>query len=504
MLTELLASQERHLVALAEGWLMAGAKGFGVWANEQAVFCWPKTARLEQADLYAEIEVMPYAELRVLGLHGQAHQKRLELDAIFIEELLQLENDLETMTSEFIEMQDQLLAIYDLTKLTRDLRDRETTLKSLVYKASHLVNAEGACLLLQEPNRPLLWAEHHAPMFTDDNWQIFLNILSNVTTHQQLNTNEAPGLLPEGVNNLLLIPIQIRHGTAGLGLINQPDGEFTSPDIKLAQTIAHQAGTQIDLVLLQEEIVAQAKLETEMAMAQSVQLNLLPKEPPIIEGLDLWAASRPALHVGGDFYDFIDEPGRPFVFAVGDVSGKGMPAALLMAMTRTVLRNGARFARPPMPEEFMRRANEDLYDDFTEVSMFVTVFVGRYDPETYQMYYANAGHSPVIYCPAGGKARLLEADGPAMGVLPINLSENHSMDFGPNDLLIVATDGFSEGRNMDGEMFGYDRLIDLAEELGASGKSAVDIAQSMFDTIDNFSSGHMQDDDQTLIVVKGV
>ncbi|MGB0386348.1 MAG: PP2C family protein-serine/threonine phosphatase [Ardenticatenaceae bacterium] len=505
MLTELLARQEIQLAALADAWLAMGAEGFGVWADGKPFACWPEGISLEDATLIAPLElgIPNVCELRIIGLTATA-QTRLDLDATLLSDLIRLEDELDTMTSEFIDIQDQLLAIYDLTKSTRTRLNREQTLELLACEAARLVKVEGAFLLLHEPQRPLLWTQDGTPQLTTEQMDAFLEMLPSISSHQQWDSRTQQVILPPGIDNLLLIPIQIRSGIAGMGLINTTNGNFSSPDIKLALTIADQAAAQIDLVLLHEETVAQTKFETEMQLAQSVQLNLLPKEPPVVDGLDLWADSRPALQVGGDFYDFIDDPGRPFIFAIGDVSGKGMPAAILMAMTRTVLRNGAKFANPPIPEEFMRRANEDLYNDFTEVSMFVTVFVGRYDADTRFMHYANAGHSPVIYCPAGGKASLLEADGPAMGVLPINLSENHTIRFDPGDLLVAGTDGFSEASNLDGEMFGYDRLLDLVETLTASGKSAEEVAKSLFKTIDDFSASHMQDDDQTLIVVRGV
>ncbi len=506
MLTEVLARQEIQLEALAHTWLSSGAEGFGVWAEDKPLISWPEGSSIEVPSLTASIEISmeKVGELRVVGASNPDAQARLELDAALVSDLLRLEDELDTMTSEFIDIQDQLLAIYDLTKSTRNRLNRTQMLELLASEAARLVKVEGAFLLLHEPERPLLWAADEIEHLTQDHLQVFLDMLPVIHSHRQFDSMTPTQALPPGVDNLLLVPIQIRNGSAALGLVNQPSGMFTSPDIKLALTIADQAGAQIDLVLLHEETVAQTKFDTEMKLAQSVQLNLLPKNPPTIEGLELWAGSRPALQVGGDFYDFIDEPGRPFIFAIGDVSGKGMPAAILMAMTRTVLRNGARFANPPTPDEFMRRANEDLYDDFTEVSMFVTVFVGRYDPDSRTMHYANAGHSPVIYCPAGGKSVLLEADGPAMGVLPINLSENHTMPFNKGDLLVAGTDGFSEASNSEGEMFGYDRLLYLVEDLAASDKSAEEVAKTLFKTIEDFGASHMQDDDQTLVIVKGI
>jgi sigma-B regulation protein RsbU (phosphoserine phosphatase) len=179
-----------------------------------------------------------------------------------------------------------------------------------------------------------------------------------------------------------------------------------------------------------------------------------------------------------------------------------MSAALLMTMTRTAIHSKAGFMPKPTPEMVMRNSNEDLYEDFIQVGMFATAFIGQYQPHNQKLLYANAGHSPVVYCPAGGRAQLLEADSTPIGVLTISLCKNHVVTMQPGDVLIVATDGFSEARNPEDEMFGYDRLLQLAE--ASAKKSARAIAEAFFEAVDRFGVGRPQDDDQTLVVIKGV
>ena len=180
-----------------------------------------------------------------------------------------------------------------------------------------------------------------------------------------------------------------------------------------------------------------------------------------------------------------------------------MAAALLMVMIRTTLRammvglDGLGTA-----ETILARTNAHLYDDFTDVGMLATLFIGHYSRADRLISYANAGHSPVLYCPAGGPAQLLEADGPTMGVLPISLSENQTIPFGPGDLLVVLTDGFNEACDAAGEFFGIERLERLVEETAT--RSAREIAQALFAEVGRFSAGRPQDDDQTILVVKGV
>ena len=312
---------------------------------------------------------------------------------------------------------------------------------------------------------------------------------------------------PSSEANLFVVPLPFREQPnvmAALGLwLNLPAAAL-SPTLKLARSIAEQAGAQLEIAVLHEQLVAQARLQAEMELARQVQLDLLPHRTPSVAGLDIHGVSRPALQVGGDFYDYFVSAktiGRPFTFAVGDVSGKGLSAALLMAMTRTNLRGNALRTMDCTPETILARANQDLYDDFTEVGMMATVFVGQYDPAAGTLSYANAGHSPVILCPAGGPARLLEADGPAMGVLPDSLSSNETIPFGPGDILVVATDGFNEERNDQGEFYGIERLLRHVEVLASY--PASDIAKALLAAVEQFSTGTMQDDDQTVVVLKG-
>ncbi len=269
-----------------------------------------------------------------------------------------------------------------------------------------------------------------------------------------------------------------------------------------ASLISHLISLQLESEKMTAERIEQAKLKAELDLTASIQLQLLPQKLPSIAGLDLYAHSRPAKRVGGDFYTFNTHGTGHLVLTIGDVSGKGLPAALLMNMTRTVLHGVARFIPLLHPKAVLSRVNEDLYDDFTEVGMFVTACVGCYDPATRQLLYANAGHSPVVYCPINGSARILQADGPAIGVLPMMQSENASLRFDSGDVLVLATDGLNEAQNSSGELFGYERLRILIEELRHC--SAKDIAEGLFERITCFAEGCDQFDDQTLIVMKGI
>ncbi len=504
MLTNILALQHPHFGAIAQAWLLSKAEAFIVMANGEVLASWPPYADANGITLESDIWVghSKIGKLCVVGLQGEEAQARLQAQAALIAAIVQSTSVLRDVTTKLIDTQDQLVAIYDLTQAMRKEIDLDKVLKSLLYETARLVKLGAAFIIIQRSNEP--WITHQYPEETLDMITLkgMLELVDKTEQYLLLSEEDEKG---NGLafRNLLLLPIPLHEeNQATLGFVNKLDGDFLFPDIKLAQAIADNVGARIENALLHNNRLKQAKMQTEMELAQQVQLNLLPHEMPVVPGVDFWASSCPASQVGGDFYDFLQLDNRPFTFTVGDISGKGMPAAILMAMTRTVIRANIYDTTLHAPEYIVGRSNEQLYDDFTEVSMFATLFVGQYQPAEKKLLYANAGHSPVVYCPLGGTARLLEADGTAVGILPTSFSENQEIVFEPGDVLVVATDGLSEAYNKKEEMFGYDRLLALVEKLAA--KSAEDIAAELYRTVNAFSTGTPQFDDQTVMVLKGV
>ncbi len=489
-----------QFTALAKDWLASGATSFAIWSNEDVIQAWPPSAADPASYLKESIWIngQMVGELRVTDVDTPAAQERLKAEAELIQYLARMEFELNNIAEELIDTRDQLLALYGLTQATRNFLEPNQLLEVLADETARLAKVEAAMFFVHLDDRSPLIEFHPESMLNDEQLQQFLSEIK--TTDQEFMWQD--GATDGKVRNLLFVPIHLRGAeTAVLGLFNKlGGGDFTSPDLKLAHAIAEHAGAQIENVIMYQANLEQARLQTEMELAQRVQLQLLPQSPPQVAGLDLWAASKPASRVGGDFYDFVAHRGQPFSFAVGDISGKGMPAALLMAMTRMMIRSKLNVDPTPTPEAVMDSANEELYADFTDVSMFATVFIGQYHAQKRELMYANAGHSPVIYYPAGGEAHLLEADGTPMGILPVSLSANQRLVFKPGDVLVVGTDGLNEARDQSENMFGYDRLMRLVESL--ADKSAEEIAQGLYAAVSKFEQGTLQDDDQTLVVLK--
>lgn len=520
MITTILSNQQNQFAIIAEDWLNAGASSFSVWEGELPLKTWVQNftpnatasrRSVENISLIQEIKVdsIKVGELRVSGLNSKPDQERLRAQADLIAQIARLERDLNSMAVDLIDTQDQLLALYEITQATRNFLEIEQTLARLAFESTRLLKVEAAFFMVQMEDRPPIIKYHPRPLLDAQMQQDFIDSLissahgflcRHIMEEDDLNKR---GIDVDVVRNILLVPIHVRNAPlAVIGLLNKLDGEFTSPDIKLARAVAEFTGAQIENVIMYQLNMEQAKFKTEMDLAKRIQDHLLPQKLPQVVGLDIWAASQSASRVGGDFYDFITRPKQPFTFTVGDISGKGIPAALLMAMTRTIIRTKTNVMSLPSPQVILSRTNEELYDDFTELSMFATVFVGQYDAASRELIYANAGHSPVIYCPVGGGAHLLQADGTPVGVLPSSLSEDQCLSFSAGDVLVVATDGFSEARNPEGKEFGYDELTALVQSL--VDLPARELAESLYKIIEAFSDGEPQSDDQTLVVLKGV
>jgi phosphoserine phosphatase RsbU/P len=510
-LADALAMRRKHFTTLAQAWLEIGASAFELWERDVRLARWEgaRLATEEKIEISASIRVdgMLLGELRVAGLNRLQDRTRLQAEAMWVSEVIRLELELETMTEALVNEQDQLLAMYDLSQSLRYTLSVRETLQILANEAARLVKAEGAFALLANPQGQLTIVLTYSPSTNKDlpGNETLIDIFRQMQDQKSEYLWTSPPILTSQSNHtqsIFVTPIIVQGNLlAGLGLINRVEG-FTSPCLKLIRSIALQGGAQLENVQLYQETLTQATIKAELDVAANIQLRLLPQSFPQVLGLDFYARCKPALQVGGDFYDFIAKAGRPFIFALGDVTGKGAPAALLMAMTRAVVHNAARFMPDPKPAAILSRMNEDLYDDFTGVRMFATAFVGRYDPYKQQLQIANAGHSPVIYCPAGGPARLLEADGPPLGVLPDNLAENETFEFQPGDVLVVATDGFSEATSRHGELFGYKRLLQLVE--AHAHQTAQQIADQLYEAVNSHESGTSQMDDQTLIIIKAV
>jgi len=250
---------------------------------------------------------------------------------------------------------------------------------------------------------------------------------------------------------------------------------------------------------LNREAREAARIRRELEMAREIQLMLFPQELPRLEGFDLFAANVPSLEVSGDYYDVLPwGSAGPLALVLADVSGKGIPAALLMSNIQACLRSQAMRPRED-PCEWMAAMNRQLLDS-TESKRFVTFFLGVLEPSMRDLVYINGGHNPPLLMRAGGAVEELSEGGPLLGAIPDARYQKARVALAPGDVLVLYTDGVTEACSPAGEMFGEERLRDLVRD--ARNLSAGAIGQRIFDEVSRHSSLDHQADDMTVIVLR--
>jgi serine phosphatase RsbU (regulator of sigma subunit) len=248
---------------------------------------------------------------------------------------------------------------------------------------------------------------------------------------------------------------------------------------------------------IEKEASERGMLEQEMNIARDIQMELLPKTFPKLPGLDMFAFTVPARHVGGDCYDVIDVGDGKLAITIGDVSGKGTPAAILMANVQAAVRALSESHVPAA--ELITRVNR-LVHGYTEESVFITFFYSVLDTHTGEIIYVNAGHNPPCVLRADGSREYLDRGGLVVGILPGSEYEVGTTALHAGDDLVLYTDGITEAANPEDEMFGEERLEQLLIEHRHS--SAREIEEQVYSSIKDFAAGAAQADDLTMVIVK--
>jgi serine phosphatase RsbU (regulator of sigma subunit) len=288
-------------------------------------------------------------------------------------------------------------------------------------------------------------------------------------------------------------------GLVGVLFVGEKETETRMPfeELSLLLLFTRQVGISLQNAALHEERMEVRLIQEEVATARSIQEQLLPESPPELSGWDLCASNRPSRHVGGDYHDFLPLPGGEVGIAIGDVSGKGVPAALLMSNLQAALRGRVLSGNP------IERTVEDVNRQIcrnTGAESFISFFLGELQPRSGTLHYTNAGHNAPVLVRADGAVETLDDGGLLLGVFPEATYEKGSVDLGPGDLLALYTDGVTEASNPEGEMFGEELLVESLLRHRKSG--AGELHRLVLEEVERFQRGKAPDDDLTLIVLK--
>jgi sigma-B regulation protein RsbU (phosphoserine phosphatase) len=306
----------------------------------------------------------------------------------------------------------------------------------------------------------------------------------------------------------LLLPLSLNQKVLGVLSLGRKRSEepYSKSDLGMLGSVATQTGLALENSRLTAEITVQIaereKRKRELEIAREVQERLFPQECPPVPGLEYAGACRPALEVGGDYYDFLTLSSTELGIAVGDVSGKGIPAALLMATLRAFLR-GQTISGDKNLAEMMLNLNTLVYDS-SAPNRYATFFFGRYDSSTRVLEYVNAGHNaPMVFRACGQHAPeviRLDTGGPVIGLLPECVYEQGSVTLVKGDVLVAFTDGISEAMNVDDQEWGEDRLREAIT--GRTNAEPTVLIETIMAAADSFVGRAAQHDDMTVVVAR--
>jgi sigma-B regulation protein RsbU (phosphoserine phosphatase) len=417
-------------------------------------------------------------------------------------------------------------ALLQVAQAVTNSKNLDETIGSIVRITPILVGVKACAVFLLEGNQ---FHSTHSYGFSDEAQAILWNrdfkpgdfpLLDSVLESSQM----VVGLLPSGISEdwldpelarteqeafyalqtgdhlLIAFPLMIKNDMFGVMLVEEDSDarRFRQKRVDIVSSIAQQVAFSIQNEHLQHEMVIRERLEHEIQLARQIQKTFLPDHLPEIEGWNLAATWITARQVGGDFYDVFELPSGRLGLFIADVSDKGIPAALFMALTRTMVR--AVVFDTPSPADALRRVNALIIPD-NQQDMFVSAVYGVLTLESGIFTYANAGHNPPIWlCSEKQTMELLHRTGSALGIIEDVPMEDRSITLAPGDFLLLYTDGVTEAFSPEDETYGDERLQQVLK--AAEITSARGVLDALEASVRKFIGSYPPADDLTMLGVK--
>ncbi|HVS83631.1 MAG TPA: SpoIIE family protein phosphatase [Pyrinomonadaceae bacterium] len=330
--------------------------------------------------------------------------------------------------------------------------------------------------------------------------EVVANGKSVLTSDAQADPRFMGGtVMLQGVRSVLAVPLGVGEKVFGIVYADSPlaEGRFTEDHLKVLTTLASVAAIRVQNARLMEQQMERVRLERELQVASEIQQRFQPASAPIVAGYELQGISFPCYEIGGDYYDFIQRDNGKLIVALGDVSGKGPAAALLMSSLHAAVH--AHSDTHNSLVKTISAVNRYLVDS-TPANRFVTLFYAELDPKNGSLAFLNAGHNPPLIVHAGGTMEQLAAGGLPLGIMSNAEFREGKTRLHPGDVLVIYSDGVSESVNPNGEEFGPTRLYEVvARNLDASAAGIRDRIES---ALTKFCQGTPAADDITLVICK--
>jgi sigma-B regulation protein RsbU (phosphoserine phosphatase) len=306
-------------------------------------------------------------------------------------------------------------------------------------------------------------------------------------------------IVEQKVHTMMAVPLQTRDRIIGIIYVDSPFvlREFTKDDLSLLTVMANICAIRIENARLAEVEQAERIMKRDLTQAADIQNGMLPDQAPDVPGADLAGFNAACRTVGGDYYDFFTYDGAKVALALGDVSGKGMPASLMMMALHARVQVLAE--DPSDMAHFMTRLNKSTCAKCPS-NRFITFFFCVLDASTGDLAFANAGHNPPIIMRASGEAQMLEGGGPVLGILPTAIYREQHAHLEEGDMLVLYSDGVTEANNPSFDEFGEDRFIEVLRQY--RNEPATSIVEAVTKALTDFAAEAPQADDITLVVAK--
>ncbi|MBD3239344.1 MAG: SpoIIE family protein phosphatase, partial [Chitinivibrionales bacterium] len=309
------------------------------------------------------------------------------------------------------------------------------------------------------------------------------------------------GLNPHNIRNVLAVPLRIRENVLGVLVVQnrKHKSSFSGDDTRLLEALTEQAAISINNARIYEELARTHRIRQEMSIATDIQKQLLPRDVPDAVHLQVHPFIRPAKEVGGDYYDFIESGPDKHAIVIGDVSGKGLPAGMIMVIARTTLQIVAR--RNTDVKDVLTRFAQEMYPRMRR-GQFMTLNFLLWDDNARTLCYSAAGHEHILWYRAKRqKSERIKAGGVAVGLLedPSGFVSESCLQTEPGDVIVLYTDGMTEARNASEEMFTLNRLQDSLDRHAPLGDSKV-VSEQIIADVTEFTGDAEQYDDITLLV----
>jgi phosphoserine phosphatase RsbU/P len=398
----------------------------------------------------------------------------------------------------------ELESLYDLGLSLGGQLDVSALADEVLFRSISLTDAgKGTLVLFHEDGRLLLersLGEQLLPAELFESWQL--------PEGEAAINNAAASVPTAGVRlsncvKCLAVPISVpgrRLGVLAVADKESRDGgvlDFTPADARLLSLFANQAAGAIETARLHRAAIEQERIERELELAAAIQREILPRSLPVVAGAELAAASLPTRQVGGDYYDFFPLSGGRLGFLVADVSGKGIPAALLVSTVHAAVHLQIDEAKTIV--ELVERIDRHLRR-YAATRKFLTLFFGLFEPDTGRLTYVSAGHNPGLLVRRAGEIETLPATGVPVGMFPDASWKEVSLVLGAGDLLCVYTDGVTEAVNAQEEEFGVARLSAVVS--GGISRSLPELADRVLSEVADYARDMPQYDDQTLLLLR--